>query len=227
MGYQVDRIYSYVVTHDSGFAPNPFFGICTLACCKPKIRQSVGRLLKASPKEKVWIVGLSPRHGNKGNDIIYMMQVASSMSFPEYWRAHPEKRPVFAQGKQKQRRGDNIYEPDPSSSSGFRQFRSAHSLNPKDDLHWAQDPKSLEHDLGGEHVLISDKYVYFGSSPIALPLELRELAVGRAHKCHFPPEVLASFSAFLEGYRKEIEAGTVAALPHMWSDEEKIRCASS
>ena len=32
------RVFSYVVMHDSGFAPNPFHGHCTLACCKPKIR---------------------------------------------------------------------------------------------------------------------------------------------------------------------------------------------
>ena len=29
------------MTSDSGFAPNPFHGACTLACCKPKIRKGV------------------------------------------------------------------------------------------------------------------------------------------------------------------------------------------
>ena len=28
------------MTRDYGFAPNPFFGFCTLANCKPKIRKS-------------------------------------------------------------------------------------------------------------------------------------------------------------------------------------------
>ena len=32
------RLYSYVVASDSGFAPNPFWRILTLACCKPKMR---------------------------------------------------------------------------------------------------------------------------------------------------------------------------------------------
>jgi len=149
------------------------------------------------------------------------------MSYPEYWRGHPEKRPIYAKGKTKQRRGDNIYEPDNSSPSGFRQLRSAHSLNPKDDLHWAQNPESIKHDLGGEYVLLSDKFVYFGSAPIALPFELRELVVGRAHRCHFSPEVLSAFSHFVEGYRTEIEAGTVVAMPHMWSESERSKCASS
>ena len=33
------RIHSYVVRYDSGFAPNPFYGYCTLATCKPSIRK--------------------------------------------------------------------------------------------------------------------------------------------------------------------------------------------
>src|SRR5882762_6472831 len=32
------RLYSYVVARDFGFAPNPFYGFCTLATCKPRIR---------------------------------------------------------------------------------------------------------------------------------------------------------------------------------------------
>jgi hypothetical protein len=32
-------LYSYVVAHDFGFAPNPFDGLCTLATCKPDIRK--------------------------------------------------------------------------------------------------------------------------------------------------------------------------------------------
>lgn len=32
------NLFSYIVACDSGFSPNPFWGICTLACCKPRIR---------------------------------------------------------------------------------------------------------------------------------------------------------------------------------------------
>ncbi|MCY4463553.1 MAG: hypothetical protein OXC26_24640 [Albidovulum sp.] len=31
-------MYIYVVDRDFGFAPNPFHGVRTLACCKPGIR---------------------------------------------------------------------------------------------------------------------------------------------------------------------------------------------
>ena len=36
------KVYSYVMTHDYGFAPNPHGEYCTLACCKPRIRSSAG-----------------------------------------------------------------------------------------------------------------------------------------------------------------------------------------
>jgi hypothetical protein len=32
------RLFAYKMTHDTGFAPNPFHGACTLATCKPQIR---------------------------------------------------------------------------------------------------------------------------------------------------------------------------------------------
>ena len=34
------NIYPYCVLQDNGSAPNLFFGVCTLAICKPKIRKS-------------------------------------------------------------------------------------------------------------------------------------------------------------------------------------------
>lgn len=43
------KIFSYVVSRDFGFAPNPFFNFCTLATCKPKIRKDA--------KIGDWIIG--------------------------------------------------------------------------------------------------------------------------------------------------------------------------
>jgi hypothetical protein len=34
------RLFTYVITHDGGFAPNPFHGVLTLNCCKPDIRRT-------------------------------------------------------------------------------------------------------------------------------------------------------------------------------------------
>lgn len=51
------KVYSYIITHDSGFSPNLFHGVLTLACCKPMIRRSaeVGEV----------VVGLSIRAGRQ------------------------------------------------------------------------------------------------------------------------------------------------------------------
>jgi len=58
-------VFSYIVTHDSGFAPNPFWGFCTLACCKPMIRKTAVR--------GDWIVELSPK--KLGNRLVFVMEV--------------------------------------------------------------------------------------------------------------------------------------------------------
>jgi hypothetical protein len=38
MSISMEKAYIYALTHDTGFAPNPFYHTCTLACCKVKIR---------------------------------------------------------------------------------------------------------------------------------------------------------------------------------------------
>jgi hypothetical protein len=35
----VPELYSYVVVKDSGIAPHPYGGLCSLALCKPVIRR--------------------------------------------------------------------------------------------------------------------------------------------------------------------------------------------
>ena len=67
------RLYSYVVARDYSFAPNPFFGVCTLATCKPSIRQSatVGDL----------VVGSGSKSRGQGRQLVFAMSVTGIMSF--------------------------------------------------------------------------------------------------------------------------------------------------
>src|SRR5690606_6790808 len=71
--------YSYVVSRDFGFAPNPFCGICTLATCKPNIRKiaEIGD----------WIFGISPSIKNKGNHLLFGMKVSKKITYNEYWES--------------------------------------------------------------------------------------------------------------------------------------------
>jgi hypothetical protein len=67
------RLFSYVVARDYGFAPNPFFGFCTLATCKPKIR--------AAAALGDWIVGTgSCAYGLEGR-LVYAMRVTEVLTF--------------------------------------------------------------------------------------------------------------------------------------------------
>jgi len=53
-----NKSYTYVLEHDTGFAPNPFFGYLTLAACKPLLKGENGirkDVTEESLKEPVWI----------------------------------------------------------------------------------------------------------------------------------------------------------------------------
>ncbi len=73
------KLYSYIVTHDTGFSPNPFWGYCTLADCKPAIRRTA--------EVGDWIVGLSPKP--TGNRMVFAMQVDEILSYADYY--HDER----------------------------------------------------------------------------------------------------------------------------------------
>jgi len=190
------KLYSYIVKHDTGFAPNPFYGYCTLACCKPIIRRKA--------EEGDWIVGLTPK--SAGNEIVYFMRVDDVVpSFGDYWTdsRFRAKKPSQT-GELRKRCGDNIYEP---YGKGYRQLPSTHSR--KDGTEHAGNKA---HDLSGKRILVSETFAYFGSKPLSLPRELRSLIVGRGHRCRFSDETKAAFVRF---------AGTagfgVRAAPRQWT----------
>lgn len=71
------RLYSYVIPRDYGFAPNPSFGYCTLATCKPRIRKTacVGD----------WIAAFGSASTPLRNHLVVLMKVAEILTFDEYW----------------------------------------------------------------------------------------------------------------------------------------------
>jgi hypothetical protein len=218
-GYNLEKrkmkLFSYIVTHDAGFAPNPFWGHCTLACCKPKIRKtaSIGD----------WIVGLSPK--GKGHKIIYAMQVAETLSFEDYYRdkRFAAKIPInYSKGKTKKECGDNIYVP--VSNRKFLQLPSHHSNKQKPQI---ENIKAKKHDLSVNRVLISKKFHYFGRQAIGLPPGLRVLKVARGHKNRFSRSVIEKFQKYIAKYRKGRHA-----FPTGWdkgghSCQTENRCGSS
>ena len=175
------RAFSYIVKNDGGFAPNPFHGVCTLACCKPKIREraAVGDI----------IIGLSRR----SERIVYAMRVARVLGFDAYWRdeRYRAKRPAWDSSSAIDRAGDNIYEP---VAAGFRQHPSHHSH--PDGREW---PRRKRKDLGGVNVLVAERFTYFGSEGPPLPPQLGFIRIGRGHRSRFDEQQLAVIDTWLEG----------------------------
>jgi hypothetical protein len=78
-------LFSYVVDHDNGFAPNPFNGYCTLVHCKfggTAGRRNIVELAEVGD----WVIGT----GGVGKDsaghgrIVYMMRVDEKSPFRNY-----------------------------------------------------------------------------------------------------------------------------------------------
>ena len=98
----MSSLYSYVITHDTGFAPNPFAGFLTLATCKPKIRRT------ARPGD--WLLGTGSTR-NVGHDrVIYAAEIHEVLPL-EIYGSHPafEIKAPAKTGEPWRRHGDNIY----------------------------------------------------------------------------------------------------------------------
>jgi hypothetical protein len=155
-------LYTYTVRVDRGSAPNPFWGICTLAICKPKIRRV------AQPGD--WVVGFGAKDVD-GIDysakIVYAMRVHQAMSFKEYdglcKTQLKGKVPDVSHRDYRRRLGDCIF--DYSKDPEGKMRLSVHTL------------KNRKKDLSGKNVLLSDHFFYFGSEAPKIPVHLEDLVI--------------------------------------------------
>jgi hypothetical protein len=152
--------YAYKITRDYGFAPNPFFGYCTLACCKPHIRK------KADIGD--WIIGTGAVENNLLYNLIFLMRISEKMTFEDYWNdgRFRRKKPVL-NGSLKQMHGDNIYY---TENKKWCQMDSHHSF-----YNGELNEANLKQDLSGKFVLISNHFIYLGRKHIRVPVKYNEL----------------------------------------------------
>ncbi|MBT9496634.1 MAG: hypothetical protein IV103_04985 [Zoogloea sp.] len=196
------RIYSYVVRYDSGFAPNPFYGSCTLATCKPDIRKyaQIGD----------WIVGSgsNDRRVRRGGHLVYTMRVTEVMTFDDY-ASDPRfafKKP-FRTGSRKQSCGDNIYFRE-APDAAWQQLDSFHSL-PDGTI----DQGHVQIDTRVNRVLLSDDFLYFGGIGPEFPQELRALCKsGIGRSCFDKPQLIAG----LEQWVRSFGASGYQGAPYEW-----------
>ena len=117
------RLFSYVVEHDKGFAPNPFHGICTLAQCKYRIDATRPRNLVEMAEVGDWIIGTGGANLNKSaghGKLIYAMRVAEKLTLEEYYEDKRFKcKKKKTNGTYEQKKGDNFYHNDWEKKNRF------------------------------------------------------------------------------------------------------------
>jgi len=151
-------LYTYPITRDFGFAPNPFHGFCSLATCKPHIRNA------ATIGDWVMGIGGSPL-GAVRRKCIFLMKVTEKIGFQDYWsdQRFSLKKPL-RNGSRVQMLGDNIYH---KGSEGCWVQEDSHHSNPDGSLNTA----NLNRDTDtSDRVIISNCFFYFGSQAIEVNL---------------------------------------------------------
>lgn len=155
-------LWSYKVTRDYGFAPNPFFGCLTLACCKPNIRSRAG--------EDDIVVGCGSAELKLRGHVIFAMRIAQTLSFQQYWD-DPRfrcKKAKFTAGRA-HTFGDNIYHHD--STGAWIQEDSHHSFPGG-----VWNDENAQRDLKADVVLIGTEFAYWGDRAPPIPPHLRNHA---------------------------------------------------
>ncbi len=162
------KIISYRLTTDSGFAPNPFHKVLTLATCKPAIRRS------SETHVGDWLFGFSSTGLQKKakrqyglnidrNTLLYIAKISKILPYYEYFSEYPEKQAKF-DGTIIEQAGDNIYYKDSSdSNNSYKQLKNVNH----DDSYYIKD-------TNGINALICEEFYYFGREGILLNDEIMD-----------------------------------------------------
>jgi hypothetical protein len=189
MAEETPRLYSYCLPVDDGAAPNPYWGLCTLVICKPRIRSTA--------RVGDWIAGTGAKYARLGDGgtrdmsgkLLYAMKVTSKMTMEEYdghtRRELVDKIPTWDHADHRRRLGDSIYD---FARGSPVQRQGVHR------------PQNAATDLGGHHALLSNDFVYFGHKAVELPDDLRAIAQNRqGHRVTLNEPYVERFVAWLDG----------------------------
>lgn len=163
-------LFSYCILVDDGAAPNPYWGVCTLTICKPKIRKTA--------KVGDWVVGVGSKNvfrDDYSGKLVYAMQVTQVLSIREYdaycRNELQGKIPDIYNEDYRKNVGDCLY--DYSGNKRGRQRLGVH------------DQSGKRRDLSGENALLSDHFFYFGDHAVDIPQQFSVLVrQGQGHQCH-------------------------------------------
>ena len=167
------KLFSYVIEHDRGHAPNPYFGVCTLCRCKFRDSSDKPKNLVEKAKRGDWVIGTGGANKKKSSGhgtLIYAMRVDEKLTRQEYFLDHRfYKKKLRKSGPYEQKMGDNIRPRTPFQRS--EQF-----------------------------ALISRHFYYFGRNAIRVPKnKFRNLKkTGPGFRSDFDDSYIAHFLRWLE-----------------------------
>jgi len=176
------RLFSYKMTHDTGFAPNPYGEHLTLATCKPGIRYAA--------QVDDWVAGFTSK-GLCGDDevgrerLVYLMRVAEKIPLRDYYGdpRFQNKIPGAPTADIPPGTGDNIYRPVQQGAERAEDFEQLKNLH--------HDSGNIKKDISAKHppyVLISREFYYFGKEAIDLPKDCRPPVPGRNYQITEGPQ---------------------------------------
>lgn len=196
-------LYSYKMTNDSGFAPNPFHGFLTLATCKPYIRLNT--------KEDDYVAGFTSKslcgHEVGQERLIFLMKVTEKLTIEQYYNDSRFQCKIPSESVNIiPRVGDNIYKPD----------KQGDFTNISKDSHKGKEENAHKlRDLSGKYVLISEEFYYFGSGAINVDnCGIKKPKVQSGYGVKSP-----DIAELLE-YLKAFKVNTVLHEPHKWKPNE-------
>lgn len=206
-------LYTYRLTVDSGDAPNPYGGICSLAICKPSIRRtcSVGD----------WIVGLVSKslvYNSKSSKehvdrLLYAMKISHKMTFEEY--------DIFC------KKECNIKLPNNARTGDCIYFKNANKQY-KQRLNYAHNLTNMSRDLeNGKYVIFAEEFYYFGKNSIEIPKIMEDIIIkGQGHQKYKNKDYIEIFEPWIRTQKQGINGNPYMKMSKTFIKNEK-GCNSS
>ena len=180
-------LFSYRVRYDSGSAPNPFWGVCTLVLCKPKIRRAA--------QIGDWVIGFGSSRspaGDLSGKVVYVMQVTCKMTmeaYDQYTRDNlPGKVPDLHSADPRHRAGDSVYD---FSGDMWEKRPGVHD----------GDLEQQARDHAGKYALLSTCFWYYGRDAIQVPSGILSLDPKRqGHRSRANDLYIKDFNRWIESF---------------------------
>jgi hypothetical protein len=194
----LNKLLTYIVTTDTGLAPNPFWKWCTLAVCTPNHQGS--KIGKGD-----WIVGFYDK--KNGNKFLYAMEVYQRLHMDKYFHdpQFAKKKPKI-KGSWKLRCGDNFYSYD--ECGDWQQHETLHH----------NSTKSFKQDTKHPYVFVAKKFWYLGTEAHALPKCFLPLVGGKGTRVNHSESLIEKFKTWVV---KNFPKG-ISGLPR---DSEQSDCS--